>query len=292
MILGAHVSIAGGLDKAPAHGASIKAETVQVFTRSQLQWGSGPLESEQVRTFRKGISAHNLEPVTVHASYLINPATGDEELLHKSADCLVDDLGRAHALGAEYLVLHPGSHGGDGEKIGLTRAGNALRGVLEQAGDDRPMLLLENTAGQGNGIGHRWEHLRDLLETLQDFGGVGICVDTCHAYASGYDLSEATYDDFVRELDRIVGLEAVRAFHLNDSKRLRGSRVDRHERIGAGSLGLEAFRRLTTDPRFAGLPGYLEVPGGNPAYREDLRLLRGLRAPSRNTNISNRSPRG
>jgi len=277
MLLGAHVSIAGGLDLAVGRGLDIGAETLQVFTKSRVQWESPPLDPEVVTRFKRGMLANELAPVSVHGSYLINLASTDEGIRKKSGNALVDELIRGNVIGANYLILHPGSHGGDGETIGLQRIGQGLNRCLKQAGVHRPKLLLENTAGQGHGVGHRFEHLRDMIDRVPKHWEMGVCLDTCHAFAAGYDISEDGYAAVFEEFDRIIGLERLRAFHLNDSKKERKSLVDRHERIGRGEVGMGFFRLLMRDSRFVGLPAYLEVPGGLPAFKADLKLLKRLR---------------
>ncbi|MBI4776058.1 MAG: deoxyribonuclease IV [Deltaproteobacteria bacterium] len=277
MLLGAHVSIAGGLDLAVGRGLEIGAEALQVFTKNQVQWDSAPLDPDVVMRFKGGMLANELAPVSVHGSYLINLASADDDIRKKSRNALVDELIRGNVIGANYLILHPGSHGGDGETTGLQRIGQGLGWCLKQAGVSRPRLLLENTAGQGRGVGHRFEQIRDLIDRVPEHWDLGVCLDTCHAFAAGYDMSEEGYDAVFEEFDRVVGLERLLAFHLNDSKTERKSRVDRHERIGKGQVGMGFFRLLMRDPRFVGLPGYLEVPGGKTAFKADLKLLKRLR---------------
>ena len=279
MLVGAHISIAGGLDLAVGRALEIGANTLQLFTKSQVQWASPPLDPKAVRRFRDGVLANELGPVSVHGSYLINLASRDGEIRRKSGDALVDELNRANVVGADYLILHPGSHGGDGEDAGIQRVGEGLSRCLHRAGVRRPRLLLENTAGQGHGIGHRFEHIKNLIDRVPQQWEVGVCLDTCHAFAAGYDVSEGGYASVFEEFDRVIGLEKLRAFHLNDSKKERKSRVDRHERIGMGAIGVGFFRLLMKDQRFVGLPGYLEVPGGMPAFEKDLKLLKRLRTP-------------
>jgi len=284
MLLGAHVSIAGGLHRAVDRGLEIGAETLQIFSKNQVQWDSPPLDPDVVARFQRETLGNELGPVSVHGSYLINLASADEEVRKKSRKALVDELIRGNVIGADFLILHPGSHGGDGEAAGLERIAQGLDWCLNRAEVRRPTLLLENTAGQGQGVGHRFEQIRVLIDGVPKLWELGVCLDTCHAFAAGYDISEKGYSSVFDEFHRVIGLEKLRAFHLNDSKKEWKSRVDRHERIGRGEIGMGFFRRLMKDPRFVGLPGYLEVPGGLSAFKGDLKLLKRLRTGDRLTN--------
>jgi deoxyribonuclease-4 len=212
-----------------------------------------------------------------HDSYLINLGSPVAETLRKSLEAFADEMERCELLGIPYLVFHPGSHLGVGEAAGLQRVAASINRVLHQKKGAATQVLLETTAGQGTSLGYRFEQLAAILAEIEVEDRVGVCVDTCHLFAAGYDFrTRAAYDVTFHQLDQVIGLKRVKAFHLNDSKKTLGSRVDRHENIGKGELGLDPFRFLLNDPRFACLPMVLETPGGNDAYRRDLKTLKGL----------------
>jgi deoxyribonuclease-4 len=258
--LGAHLSIAGGLPRAVDRAVASKCEALQIFTKSAGQWRARPLPPDEIVLFRRRVAESGIHPVVAHNSYLINIAAAAPALRRQSLAALREELDRADALGLDGLVMHPGSFTTGTEREGLRRIGDGLRALLA----DRPpgaAILLEHTAGQGTNLGHRFEHLASIIERLDGSARVGVCLDTCHLLTAGYDLcSEEGYARTFEDFDRIVGLSRVRVFHLNDSKKPCGSRVDRHEHIGKGCLGLEPFRRLLNDPRFASLPMLLETP--------------------------------
>jgi deoxyribonuclease-4 len=219
------------------------------------------LPPEEIALFRRRLDETGIHPVVAHNSYLINVATADPALRAQSIDALGAELDRADALGLQGLVMHPGSYTTGSESQGLELIARAIDGLLRARPHAKTMILLEHTAGQGTNLGHRFEHLATILEHLDGSPRVGVCLDTCHLLAAGYDIcSEGGYASTFEALDRMVGLDRVRAFHLNDSKRPCGSRVDRHEHIGKGCLGMEPFRRLLNDPRFHRLPMLLETP--------------------------------
>ena len=278
MILGSHQSTAGGFAQALPRARRDRCETFQVFCTSSRQWRQRPLDPDDVAAFRQGVAEAGFGPIASHASYLINLAAPDPEIRKRSIAALVVELQRCRDLGIGYSVLHPGAHVGAGERRGVARIASALNRVLEQI-PSGVMLLLENTAGQGSCVGHRFEHLRDILGGLKRRRRVGICFDTQHAFAAGYDLRHPDeYQATFADLHRKVGLHKLKAFHLNDSKRDLGSRVDRHENIGLGHLGLPPFRMLVNDPRFSNIPGYLETPPyrGKESFARNLRVLRRL----------------
>jgi deoxyribonuclease-4 len=259
--LGAHLSIAGGLPRAVDRAKASKCEALQIFTKSAGQWRARPLPPDEVAAFRSRVAATGITPVVAHTSYLINVAAADPLLRAKSIDSLAEELDRAEMLGLDGLVMHPGSYTTGTEERGLGLIADALAGLLRIRPRGKVRLLLEQTAGQGTNLGHRFEHLAGIIERLGGSRRVAVCLDTCHLLTAGYDLcSEAGYADTFREFDRIVGLDRLALFHLNDSKKPCGSRVDRHEHIGKGCLGLEPFRRLVNDPRFRDLPMLLETP--------------------------------
>ena len=255
------MSIAGGLPRAVDRARAARCEALQIFTKSAGQWRARPLPPEEIAEFRERVKRARIRSVVAHNSYLINLATAQPALRAQSIAALGEELDRAQALGLDGLVMHPGSYTSGTEADGLRLIAEALRGLLRERPDDGPLVLLEGTAGQGTNLGHRFEHLAEIIDRLDGDPGLGVCLDTCHLLAAGHDICSAegyaqTFDTF----DRVVGIERIKAFHLNDSKKPCGSRVDRHEHIGKGCLGLEPFRMLLNDPRFADHPMLLETP--------------------------------
>lgn len=243
-----------------------------------MQWRARSLSEQETIAFREGLKTCGIQATVSHDSYLINLASHEPVTLQKSLDAFADEIERCEQLGIPFLVFHPGSHVGSGETAGLIRIVDSLDAVLGQKPKYRTQVLLENTAGQGSNLGYRFEHLADILARTLFPERLGVCLDTCHLFAAGYDLRTlSTYETTFREFDAIVGLDRLKVFHLNDSKKGLGSRVDRHENIGEGELGLEPFRFLLNDPRIDGLPMLLETPGGDKAYRKDLATLRSLK---------------
>lgn len=277
MILGAHVSIAGGVSHAPQNAMDCTCDTFQIFTKSQLQWQAPPLSRDEILAFRRGVRQAQLVPGTVHAAYLVNLAARDPDLLRKSRDCMIGEVGRTQRLGIPYLVVHPGAHRGQGTQKGIEVAAKSLDYIFRHSHALRTMILLEATSGAGSVLGGTFEELAAIRDSCHFPRRVGFCIDTCHVYGAGYDIrSREGYAATIHDLDRVIGLANVRAFHLNDSKGALGSKVDRHAEIGQGEIGLEPFRLLLTDGRFASTPGILETPGGDGAYARNLAVLRSL----------------
>jgi len=275
--IGAHVSISGALELAFARGEEIGCTAIQIFTKNASQWRAKPIEAESAAAFRKAWEASPIGPVIVHDTYLINLAAPDEEKWAKSKATFADELVRCAQLGIGQLVMHPGNHMGEGEEAGIARIAAAFK-ELFAAAPESVEVLLENTAGQGSAVGWRFEHLAEIMARVPE-GRFGICFDTCHAFAAGYDLSSGEgYTRVMEELQRHVGLDRVRAFHVNDSKKGFDSRVDRHEQLGEGAIGIEGFRALMQDARFAAVPKILETPKGsdNAWDLRNLALLREL----------------
>lgn len=255
------MSIGGGLPRAVDRAEASRCEALQIFTKSAGQWRARPLPAEEIALFRQRVAETGIRPVVAHNSYLINVATSQPALRAQSIAALREELDRAHALGLDGLVMHPGSYTSGSEADGLRLIAEALAQLLDERPDVKTKILLEHTAGQGTNLGHRFEHLADIIDRLGGTSRVGVCIDTCHLLAAGYDIcSEDGYRRTFEEFDRIVGIRRIHAFHLNDSKKPCGSRVDRHEHIGKGCLGLEPFRMLLNDPRFANHPMLLETP--------------------------------
>jgi deoxyribonuclease-4 len=269
MRIGAHMSVAGGVSKAVERAVLHGCEALQIFAKNASRWLAPPLDPADVRTFRRRIDETGIRPVVSHGSYLINLATTAPALRDQSLAALVEELDRAEALGLVGVVIHPGTCTAGTEDDALRWIAESIRAAFTARPRQKTMVLLEHTAGQGRTVGHRFEHLAAILGHLDGSPRVGVCMDTCHLVAAGYDIaSEDGYRETFEALDRLVGLDRVKVFHGNDSKRPCGSRIDRHEHIGAGRIGLEAFRRLLHDPRFAELPLLIEtekLPSRGPA---------------------------
>ena len=282
--LGAHVSASGGVDQAPARGTAIGADCIQVFTRNQRQWQPRPLDEPEAAAFRQARATAGLTPTMSHGSYLVNLAATDPDKAAKSFAAMEAELERCHRLGIELLNFHPGAHMGAGTTTGIARIADALNRLTAAHPDKRDVtLVLENVAGQGTTVGKTFGELRRILDALEAPERFAVCLDTAHAFAAGYDLAdadgwEATWAEFEREL----GLERLAAFHVNDSAAPLGSRKDRHANLGEGHIGLEAFRRLVSNPRSRSRPMFLETPGGPDAWAAEIRWLRdsGPVAPS------------
>ena len=276
-LLGAHVPTTGGLTKAAENGQAIGAGAIQIFTRNQVQWRSKPIAADEAEAFKDAIAASGLRIVVSHGSYLVNLASPDPAILKKSRDAFVAEMERCHALGVPYLIFHPGAHMGAGEEAGLGTVAASLDHVLDRADRLAGTPLLEVTAGQGSYLGHRFEHLATILGLVKQPARLGVCLDTCHLLAAGYDIATpGGYEQTLATFHRLVGFPRVKAVHLNDAKKGLGSRLDRHEAIGEGFLGLETFRRLMNDPRFDDVPMLLETPGDLDAWTQEIALLRGL----------------
>jgi deoxyribonuclease-4 len=261
LLIGAHMSIAGGMEKAFSRGEEVGCTAMQIFTKNASRWQSKPLSEGDVQAFRKAWEASPIDPVVAHDSYLINLASPEEALREKSAAAFLDEMERCHRLGIPSLVMHPGAHVGTGEKEGLVRLAEVFRRIFSEA-PETVTVLLENTAGQGTVLGGPFEHLAEIMDRVPR-GRFAVCFDTCHAFAYGHDLSTAEgYATVMEGFDRLIGLDRIAAFHVNDCKKGLGSHVDRHEHIGQGALGREGFAALMRDPRFAGIPKILETPKG------------------------------
>ena len=259
--LGAHLSIAGGLPRAVDRAEASGCQALQIFTKSAGQWRARNLPRDEIALFRRRLRQTKIRPVVAHNSYLINLATADPELRQKSIESLTEEIDRADALGLDGLVMHPGSFTSGTEEGGLKLIADGLATVLAARPEVKTRILLEHTAGQGTNLGHRFEHLAEIIDLLGGSPRVGVCLDTCHLLAAGYDIcSPEGYADTFKQFGRVVGFSRLQAFHLNDSKKPRASRVDRHEHIGQGCIGLAPFQRLLHDPRFAKLPMLLETP--------------------------------
>ena len=282
MYLGAHISIAGGVALAPERGRKVGCEAIQIFSRSpRMLRKTKRFAAEELEAFQANLEKAGIRRAIVHANYLINLGSPKASARKFSQKAFIEELERADQLGLEDVVFHPGAHLGKGERFCLRAIAEGLDRCLAKAQAPRVFAALENTAGQGSVVGYAFEQLADIIRQSSYPDRLGVCLDACHAFAAGYDFrTREGYDAVLRNVDETVGVGRLRAFHLNDSKGDLNSRVDRHENIGKGRLGQEAFRFLVNDERFRELPGCLEYPGTDPGYRRNLKLLRSLRAPS------------
>ena len=262
MKFGAHMSAAGGVDKAYGRATEIGCETMLIFTKSNRQWKAKPLTDEDIAAFAQaGEETPSVDPVAVHASYLINIASPKPELWEKSYQALKVEVERAHALSIPFIVFHPGSHVKSGEEAGLQRITEGLQRLLVELPDNKTIVCLETMAGQGTNIGYKFEHLAHILDGTGRSDRIGVCLDTCHIFAAGYDFrTPDTYAATMTELDSTVGLDYIKVFHFNDSKFGLGEKKDRHEHIGQGHIGREGFANFINDPRWADHAAHLETP--------------------------------
>lgn len=281
--LGAHMSIAGGPAKALERGHSIGCDAIQIFTRNANRWTSKDLTDDEVQAFVEAKASTGIHPVVAHSSYLINLASPDDALWLKSVGALVTEIERCRRLGVRDYVLHPGAYMDTGEEAGMARVVEGLREAFAATADADVIVLLENTAGQGSALGTTFEQLAWMADHAEPAARVGVCFDTAHALAAGHEFRDAeSYAAMWRRFDAVIGIQRLRAIHLNDAKRDLASHVDRHEHIGQGCVGLEAFRLLVNDPALRHVPMLLETPKGE-EMREDvenLARLRGLIAPN------------
>jgi len=277
--LGAHTSIAGGVSQALVRGQSIGCEAIQIFTKNQRRWGEPELPPQEIAAFKELQAETGIHPVISHNSYLVNIGSPDDELWRRSVDSLICELERCEALGLPYMNMHPGSHLGSGEEVGLRRIAEGLDRVHGATPGYGVVTLLETTAGQGTDLGCSFSQLASIIEMVVHAERMGLCLDTCHIFAAGYELrTREGYEATFVELAALVGLERLKAFHLNGCRGELGSRVDRHSHINEGELGLEPFRMLLNDPRFADHPMLLETPKGKDMTEDimNLTILRSL----------------
>ena len=287
-LFGAHTSVAGGVHNALLTAQTHGCETVQLFTKNANQWEARDLTPDDIRLFRRTLRQTRLRYPTAHDSYLINLASPDEKLYRRSIEAFLNEMRRAEQLHLRYLVMHPGAHIDSGEDAGLVRVAAALDEIHARCADYRVRILIETTAGQGSCLGHKFEHLARILSLVAAPERLGVCFDTCHVFAAGYALSPLhEYQATMRAFQATVGLQRLKLFHVNDSLREQGRRVDRHAHIGRGQIGLEAFRYLVNDPRFRNRPMILETPkeDGDETDMDavNLALLRGLQQNANST---------
>jgi len=277
MLLGAHVSVSGGVENAPQRAEILGCTAMQIFTRNQRQWISKPLLQTQVEQFVTNLADTSVRSVIAHNSYLINLGTSNSSVREKSLIAFLDEIQRAEKMGIPCLVFHPGSHLGIGSEKGLALIADCINELLEKTSQFRIKLLLETTAGQGTGLGYTFAQLQFILARATSAERLGVCIDTSHIFVAGYDIRTwESYQSTLSQFDGEIGLDQIQAIHLNDSKKPLGSRVDRHENIGQGFIGLEAFRYIMNDARFLHVPKILETPGGNAYFIQNLNVLRSL----------------
>ncbi len=279
MLLGAHESISGGLHNAFAPALEDGCEVLQIFSKNASQWHARPITEDEAATFKAVRADSGFPYIAVHDSYLINLAQPDQGKWKRAVSAFRDEMDRATFIGCDQLIFHPGAHVGSGEERGLARIAEALNECLvDYSGAD---ILIETTAGQGSVLGYTFQQIGTIIEMLSDSERVGVAYDTCHTFTAGYDIrKEDVYGETFDSFDSAIGLDLLKAFHLNDTEKLLGSRKDRHAHIGKGEIGVEAFRMLVNDDRFAEVPGYLETPAlddGERGYRMNLDLLKSLR---------------
>ncbi|MBX7246844.1 MAG: deoxyribonuclease IV [Candidatus Sumerlaeaceae bacterium] len=279
ILLGSHMSTAGGVPKAVDRGESIGCTAMQIFVKGNTRWAFPPLKPEDAKLFRERMKNSPIKSCIAHTIYLVNLGSANPELRQKSIDDMVDELTRCDALGVTGLVMHPGAHGGDGPDAGIARIASALDEIFAATPKGECQILLETTAGQGTAIGAQFEEIAAIIKQTKARKRLGVCLDTCHVFSAGYELRtkdgyEKTWSDF----DRIIGLDQLKAIHVNDSKKPFASRKDRHEHIGKGEIGLEAFRMLMNDRNLRGIPMVLETDKGDDMAEdvENMAVLRSL----------------
>jgi deoxyribonuclease IV len=277
ILLGAHMSIGGGVHTAIERGRSIKCTAIQMFVKNNMQWFARPLAREEIRAFLEHQQHGDLLSIFAHANYLINLAATNPQFHANSIRALSEELTRADQLELPFLVLHPGAHLGAGEEAGLKKIVESINRVFRKIPKVKTLIALETTAGQGSSLGHRFEQIAYIVENVREPERLCVCLDTAHIFAAGYDIgSEPAIKKTFREFDRVIGFDRLAAVHMNDSKTVRGSRVDRHQHIGKGQIGLDAFRFIMRNRRFRKIPKVLETPKGK-ELREDVENLKTLR---------------
>ncbi|MBU2652634.1 MAG: deoxyribonuclease IV [Bacteroidetes bacterium] len=279
MLFGAHESIAGGVFNAIERGQQATCDTIQMFNKSSNQWRAKPLADDEITKFFDMIKSTGVTVSVSHTSYLINIASPDPDLGRKSCDALKVEMERCNTLKIPNLVFHPGSHVGSGEEVGIQKIGENVNRLFDELPDNTVTLLFETTAGQGSNLGYTFEQLAQMIDLVDNKTQVGVCLDTCHVFAAGYHLSDpAEYKKTMKSFDSTIGLDRLRIIHMNDSKKEFGSKRDRHEHIGQGMIGIEAFRNIVNDKKLKDVPKILETPKGDDLKEdiENLKLLRSL----------------
>lgn len=276
---GTHASAAGGVDKALQRAVDVSATSCQIFSKNERQWRAKPLDPAVVERFHEERERTGITQMISHASYLINLASPKDDLIEKSVGGFSDELERAHTLGLQGVVLHPGAHTGSGVDTGIAKIAQSLNRIHDDLPHITSLTLLETTAGQGTALGRSFEEIAAIIDQVEAKDRVGVCLDTCHIFAAGYDIRTSDgYQEVMNAFDRIIGIDKLRAIHLNDSKMPFASNKDRHEHIGEGEIGVEGFRALVNDTRLSGIPGVLETEkdADGDYDRKNLALLRSL----------------
>ena len=279
LLLGAHMSISGGVHTAVDRARSIGCTALQVFTKNNNQWNAKPLTDDDIQNYKRKIADASIVPVVAHDSYLINLCATNPDILKKSRRALVDELTRCEQLGIQLLNFHPGAHGGAGEEEGIKKIIESLDIAHNETKGFKVLSVVEATAGQGTAIGHRFEHIEKIINGVDDPKRMAVCIDTCHIFAAGYELrTEEDCAKTFQEFDNVVGIDRLAAFHVNDSKKGFGAHVDRHEHIGKGMIGLTGFAFLINDTRFMHIPKILETPKSEDLHEdvENINVLKGL----------------
>ena len=278
-LLGAHTSISGGVSRSVTLAEKLGFTAMQIFTKNNNRWSAKPLEENEIQKFRTLLSESNIEFVVSHDSYLINLCAKDAGNLEKSREAFIDELERCETLGIKYLNFHPGSHVGQGEDFGINMIAESLNIAHQKTTDFKVSSMLELTAGQGTNLGFRFEQIAKIIELVDERERMTTCIDTAHIFAAGYNIKdESEYEKVIRDFDSVIGLDRLKCFHMNDSKKELGSRVDRHEHIGKGFIGLEGFKNIMNDSRLTHIPKVLETPKGKEQLEdiENLNVLKSL----------------
>lgn len=279
MLIGAHMSIAGGVDQAPLRGETVGCKVIQIFTKSSNQWKARALKDEEISNFKKNQESTGISEIIAHDSYLINLASPDEEARKKSLNAFVEEMERCKILGIKNLVMHPGSHKGSGEDEGIKAITAEFNEILSITDGWDINITIETTAGQGTNLGYKFEHIAKMIDGVKAKDRMKVCFDTCHVFAAGYDITtEAGYKETMDKFDSLIGIDRLVAFHINDSKKALGSRVDRHEQLGKGFMGEAPFRFIMNDDRLTHIPKILETPKGKEMDKDrvNLAFLRGV----------------
>ncbi|MGC8515662.1 MAG: deoxyribonuclease IV [Thermoplasmata archaeon] len=272
ILLGGHISTSGGISKAPVRAAVFGFRTMQIFSKNQMQWNAKPLPDEEIAMFKSEYTKVGLRKTMSHASYLLNLGSPNKEMKVKVKDAMQLELSRANVLGIDYVILHPGSQKDTTERAAITQMSEILDSVLSASSFTK--VLIENAAGQGSAIGYQFRQISEIIDGISQKDMIGVCIDTCHVFAAGYDVK--TPEGYAETMDRFnseVGLKYLLGFHLNDSKKEQGSRLDRHEQIGKGLLGLDGIKNFVNDKRFSDIPMVLETPKGEEGYADDIKAI-------------------
>ncbi len=278
-LLGAHTSTSGGVSKAIERAKKLNFSAIQIFTKNNNRWFSKPLEENEIDKFKILDDKSTIKFIVSHDSYLINLCASNPEILKKSQNAFVDELTRCEILGIPYLNFHPGSHTGRGEDDGLKVIAESINIAHSKTKDFKVSSMLEITAGQGTVLGYKFEHINRIIENVEEKQRMSVCIDTAHMFAAGYDFrDEDSYHKTMKEFDDIIGMDKLKCFHMNDSKKELGSKVDRHEHIGKGFIGLDGFRNIMNDERLIDIPKILETPKGKEQLEdlENLNILKDL----------------